>query len=335
MKKRIVLGALMLSVVMIASCAETKETGVSETTHETTIEETSEVFERTAYERFLTNEETVLIDSRMDLEDSYLPLNGLDGQRLTLDELVKEVSEDYEDTVVGYAYLDCGLDGEPELLLRIERGSFCKYIMIKEFDGEMIKEFDGELKMIYAETQWDRYRCYYNEYGYIWCDGSCRANSHVFTKSYIDGDGKYHFVYSSHSESGFSNYEEYEYEYPLEINGEEIYVEDALGDGYYAFLDLRFGQYDLAQTAFTYFNYQKGEYDDGENGYQGYCYFIPNRDEDLYQVGNALYDLLLEHKIKVSSLDTIEQMIADREVEEGLTSEIKSGAVVEFMELEM
>ena len=323
MKKRMILGALLLSAAMMASCAETQETEMSETTQETTIEETSEVFERTAYERFLTNEETVIIDSKMDLEDSYLPMNGLDGQRLTLDELAKEVSEDYEDTVIGYAYLDCGMDGEPELLLKIERGIFCKYIMIKELDGE--------LKMIYAETQWDRYRCYYNEYGYIWCDGSGGADSHVFTKSYIDGDGKYHFVYSSHSQSGFSNYEEYEY--PLEINGEEIYVGDALGDGYYSFLDLKFGQDDSAQTAFTYVNYQEGEYDDGENGYQGYCYFIPKRDENMYRSGNALYDLLSEHNIKVTSLDTIEEMIAGREAEAGLTSEIKNGAVVEFVKV--
>jgi hypothetical protein len=91
--------------------------------------------------------------------------------------------------------IDCGNDGNKELGLIIYTP-----MNIESWEQHIVvKDVDDTLQMIYADVAWSRSSIYMNEYGYIFGDGSGGAAYHGFDKSFIDADGKWHFIYSDSS----------------------------------------------------------------------------------------------------------------------------------------
>ena len=259
----------------------------------------------------------------MDLSDLY-------DKQVTLEELtnsiIAKLSNEYDQSEfpgISYAYIDCGMDGTPELIFNISVHNSDYWT--KTF---IIKDFNGELKTVYSNLTWSRSNAIYNEYGYINADGSGGAAVHVYDKSYVDGNGNYHFIYSDTSTTGLDQSGQ------IYVNGGSLAVpSDCLDDSNYAFIELDLDTDESTPSIYSFVHYQDGSYEDSPSGFSSYFYCTPDKDDSYYQAGNAIYDFFTENGVEIVPISTIDQMIADKEAAEGLTEEIKNGAPVEWQEL--
>lgn len=350
--------ALLLCASMLAACADTKskkrtrrdddeeeETTIEETTEapsettetseteETTVETTAEtepVVNDNLYENFLNNEVTVTIGSDNNFGE-YLDISELYGQQLTIEQLtngiIASLSDEYNESelrAITYSYIDCGMDGVPELILNIAVASNDTWV--KTF---FIKEFDGELKTIYSDLSWSRSNREYNVNGYIKEDGSAGAAVHVYDKSFIDGDGNYHFIYTDTSTTSLNQGPAYVNGSPLTVPSEYVDGEDI------AFLEFDFDKDESTPSVYTFIHYNTDEFEDVIDGsYSSYFYCGVDKDESYYKEGNGLYDFYISKGVDIVSISDIDQMIADKEKAEGLTEEIKNGAPCEWQLLD-
>ena len=290
------------------------------------------------YELFLKNEATVLINTENDFGE-YWNLDSLKNMDVTLEALSKSIidyftadnpSSRLRFEGIDYAYIDCGNDGDPELLLRFNTpdsgDSWQEYIVIKAVDGI--------LETVYSNIAWGRSRLYFNEYGYIFSDGSAGATEHIFDKSFIDSAGKLHFIYSDYSTSGImaGNIGSV-----IAVNGEVYSVpNEILTDDEYVFFS-----FDFFNTPESYFDdiytYAKVEPDpdpDYEHGYRGYFYAPLADDDSIYEEGNPYRKFFESTGAPLYSLKEMDSKVADKEAKEGLTEEVKNGADADFKPLE-
>lgn len=148
------------------------------------------------YEDFLAGNAKAKFTGEADL-GSYINLgNALTvGESYTLDEIIGNCEKGDEIEAFTFtgkqnSYIDCGQDGNKELLVELEYGA--------EFTLKMIvKDMGGELDIIYSRDQWSRSDLEINDDGTIESSGSGGATIHGFDQAYIDADGKYHFYYGS------------------------------------------------------------------------------------------------------------------------------------------
>ena len=133
------------------------------------------------------------------------------GKGYNLVDFVKKVAgfvdEEYGDIdleKVSYAYLDCGMDGEPELALSLEfQGGYMGYLT----QQYVIKDIDGKLTLCAKLESAYRYEeCFKNKYGVVFSSGSSGATSGSTGYSYINDAGEKIFLYSADCERGLGCY---------------------------------------------------------------------------------------------------------------------------------
>ncbi len=289
------------------------------------------------YEEFLANNAKVHIDPDRDIGE-YFSFDGSMQQDCTLEEIVNAIIAGYisdnENSKISlegieYAYIDCGNDGEKELALLIStpepNEGWLEYMVIKDFDGE--------LRSVYSNMAWSRRSLYFNEYGFIFGDGSGGAAYHSFDKEYIDADGTCHFVYSDSSTDGLA-YDEYSPS--LWFNGDSHELPDSLElDGSYVFLGFDFTG-DKTDENYDYYTYAKiadNPDDEWDNGFRGYFYSNLEKDNSIYADTHPLKRFFDNEGLHIYTLDEIDKMIADKEASLGITEEIKNGKGAEWKEL--
>ena len=156
------------------------------------------------YREFLLGEEVVFFDEQEDGDLSYIfdeyveeenRLNYSKGYTLAevVDAMQKAVCSPDERKIesCGYYTVDIGCDGEEELcveLYDISAVDWCKISMV-------IKEFDGELRCVYTFLEMSRWYRNITYDGVIEMAGSGGADCHYYGQSYLDAQGKYHFLY--------------------------------------------------------------------------------------------------------------------------------------------
>ena len=288
------------------------------------------------YEKFLNNEITVLVKNDANMGEYWKPSN-LMNMDVTLEGLVKGIISYYTDddpTIqmevegIDYAYIDCGNDGNKELALRISTPMGTEYFQ----EYVVIKAVDGILETIYSNVSWTRSSFYLGEYGYIYGDGSGGAAYHIFDKSFLDADGTWHFLYKDSSTDGITP------DSSVYINGESYTIPAKTKlDGDYVLLQFDFNNTEMDETddLVTYAKTKAGDQSDDiwENGFKGYFYADLEADASIYEDSNPLKKLFDKEGLKVYTLDEIDQMIADKEASEGLTEEVKNGAVADWQPL--
>ena len=178
------------------------ETSASESSEETTTEteETTEPIQvtipdltekglasKSAYESFLKDEIKVDISP---LDDKATSINaaiiGTDvrNQEMTCTDLVsyfkeKASADEADQTDVAYGYLDCGLDGDPELVVRI-RG-------LGPYEEQLLFKYENEKVVLKdAYESWDRSQTLLNVAGGLQSSGSGGATMHIFFMGYLD-----------------------------------------------------------------------------------------------------------------------------------------------------
>ena len=228
MKKKTVILLLLMMLVFTVSCGKEKEE-TSETDTET-LQETGKEDkkkDKKKEENAPKPTEEVIIDedpfvneslnAYSDFIDGKLKavandINMLDDGEYTFDGLADNkavnLGREYLPDIIteGYfAYIDCGMDGIPELALKLyytdsnEYASpYTDYTVIK-YDG------DGKLRVVCSENTYYRSESNINEYGYITSGGSTGAASYYAEESFITADGREVLILSDHCEMGLSD----------------------------------------------------------------------------------------------------------------------------------
>ncbi len=274
------------------------------------------------YESFLRNETTVQIDTGKYYQYCFDKL-GIQKQDYTLEELenifseymLKSIGESGKEKVTAeteYAYIDCGKDGKDELAVWVDMEPSAAEGWDPFF---IVRENDGALQVVFADYESIFQHIYLNEYGYIIEGSSAGEGSGGAKNSFIDAEGKWHFLYSTHIDS--ITHEEYiGYTVPEEI---------AL-DGNYSLTSFDFEntwESDNYLYTITARSDQKAE---GElpDWLHGYLLTELAGDDTLYADANPLKQFFeKEEQYHITPFGEIEQMVSDREKAEGLSEELK------------
>ncbi len=161
---------------------------------------------RELYSGFMGGTVKASYDADGDL-GGYICLSDVlkNGEEATLDEIIEKLTAEgqYAEGMTVESrrdsYIDCGLDGNPEMLVTIQFNS--------EFSLQMlIKNISGKLVISACSNTWSRCETNYKMNGVITSLGSGGANIHGGKFYYVDANGKAHFWYDSLQE-GVSKYE--------------------------------------------------------------------------------------------------------------------------------
>lgn len=189
--------------------AQDTEEGISSEGENTTLEggnKEEEFAPKDLYNAFLQGEALLYADADSDFNlyydfelDNEIPILE-EGVLYSLTAFVTRWTECYSDSLgrtepesFRYCYIDCGADGEEELVLKIT--------MNTEYDGPLeekyiIKAIDGKLKLCYrTQTVYRIYEDINNSFGIIQAGGSGGAFSGGTSYAYINGEGEYVYLY--------------------------------------------------------------------------------------------------------------------------------------------
>lgn len=258
------------------------------------------------YQRFLNGDEPLYfredtwfeghIDCRTGTYTSYTfqdicgIINLVYNSNAPMEELVDHIS---------YAYIDCGADGNEELAL-LFHDLYDRSLYSAGYVILVIKDVDGRLEMCYLidpyyKEDWELT----NRNGIVtyWCNAGTGLTRDEL--GYIDAEGVYNVVYSVMNDYSFFYVLGYADEFSDEIPEEEFIVLKT----YYIFesygQDKKYGEYNLLAP-------DSGDFEDSEIDFESISKAVADA------TGMAFY-----------SYDEIQKMIADREVEIGLTEELK------------
>lgn len=340
---------ILLCLVTITACAknDTKQNDASATTTyenndevstESTLETTEDNEEDSAasasteilytgqeldpiYASFLRGETKVHIDTENDFID---PLNDefkIIGKKtdFAIDELVNTIIDKrlelrYTDSKfdsIQYASIDCGNDGEKELVLKIR-------ITDPVSDNEevlIIKNFNGSLKAIYSDVAWCRRLFFINEFGYI-CFSSGSGTYEIYEKSFVGGDSKWHFLYAIEY-SDYAHYFESDESRTVSI----YFNKDWDTKSENAIFSLAKDNHDTSDIDF-------------ENGYPDYEYDSFPRDESDVVFEKHRDELKQKYSTSALPLSEVDKMVSEKEKSEGLTAEIKNGKIADWKKLD-
>ena len=291
------------------------------------------------YDRFLKNEEKVLIDCSGDAE-ALFSFKRYEGQELVLSDVINNIVNYYytvdESAVslgeVEYAYLDCGKDGNEEIALRVGvQGDFDREIYL------IIEEIGGKLKTVYSNLEYLEKKISINEYGYI--ESMDIPSGKSVCKEYVDGMGNYHYIATEKTDSDKFPYgdlirrsveRENEQKY-FTFSKTEIYP-----DGYV------FDSADLNNT-------KSNEKDDiccgnliGHINFSKYLKSSPyvfNASEDaanhtIFKDSRGIIEYTESLGLKLYSRDDYVKMLEAKEKESGLTDDIKNGHLLNWNKLD-
>ena len=90
----------------------------------------------------------------------------------------------------GYRYIDCGCDGEKELLIWVSKSN-------SEYGfGFVLKDEGGELYIRYVSESWEKFYEGICEDGYVSGFGKAGASLAIYDYGYLDKDARYHVFYT-------------------------------------------------------------------------------------------------------------------------------------------
>ncbi|WP_295095908.1 hypothetical protein [Ruminococcus sp.] len=273
------------------------------------------------YASFLQGETKVHIDPENDFVNPWDPDDDYKitstKKDFTLDELVNSILDKLSESgftgtefdSIEYASIDCGNDGQKELLLKI--------CMPNQVDSNteilILKDFNGSLKAIYSTVATCRRNLFINEFGYI-CSGGGSGTSDYYDKSFVGSDSKWHFLYT------------------VEYKDEPYYDSDKS----YVVL-IQFTEDDIVFSEDAVYTLAKDNYDtsdiDYENGYPDYRYdkFPRGESDDVFK---KYLDEFKDNDWPTLPLSDADKIISDREKSEGLTAEIKNGKTADWKKLD-
>lgn len=362
--KNTIVGMLLLGIIALTACGKvnteqqstesSQESDASVASEEVDVVESDEAEEtveledeetqeeeadngRNNYDGFLKNEDKVYgpeslytyhrLDDETDNEKEY-----------TLEELAQTVcEEDFSEygngeiSKVKYAFVDCGKDGKEELLISVATKS--EYDEYEHFI--VIKKVNDRLNLVYSDASVYREVMSINEYGYIDNEGSGGAMSSSFTKSFIDADGIWHFLYRNNAYQMFFT-DEYNDDIWFNNESHPISLSEPLDAGYVFFeFDATESVEDSYDNVFSYAAYDKEQEYDVFGPAKGYFFMELKEDESIYDTSNPIKQFFDREGLKIYPIKEVEKLIEGKEQREGLTEEVKNGQDPEWTEIQL
>ena len=268
------------------------------------------------YYRFLEGDNKVNVIGLNSDKWGYLK----DGEALTFEELYTEYGKGLEEDgfpsaviEANYAIIDCGLDGMPELAIKI------KYINeASEYAAPLeayfiLKYSYGEFFVVTVKETYERSESTLNVAGFGSTGGSSGASSYGCEQWYIAPNGEEIFLYLYTSESAFADAILPAYRVPTD-NLPENYPEytDFTYENYYVIDSYNFTEYSSSDYSDEYYN----EYN------RGYIYVVTDEsgnDVDWNENFAELYESL---GIKKYTTIEIGDVLSEHMEELGVTDEI-------------
>ena len=187
------------------------ETAALETTEQESTESEASVAETSEpdsefdpipiYKAFLNNEEVAEISFAAD-QGQYSSFRKTmeDGGKYTLDEIIQglkhgindyfEATAEIEVKEIRKEYIDCGNDGQEELVVAVKLKE-----PVELYENKMIfKATETGLKLCYASDSWSRKRLSVNEYGFITDRYYTGGRFGRLEFSLVDAEGNWHFI---------------------------------------------------------------------------------------------------------------------------------------------
>lgn len=198
--KRIAIIILVLINVGCTRIDKSKNQNVSNSTiSDNILEEDNTIIKQ--YENFLDDKEKTVITNEYQNFD-VIEWNDIfeKGEKYSLSEIVERVHEasdlydETKETEICSRYIDCGQDGEKELLVSIYMpGAWSEGYNIKF----ILKEVDKELQVLYFGEGWDTDSSFFriSDNGYISKGGRGSDGVLVVENGYLDSDVNWHFYY--------------------------------------------------------------------------------------------------------------------------------------------
>jgi len=338
MKRALVITlALMMTLALIAGCGR-KDDGQTDVTvqqsnsgvtdseqkqdnSEASVEGTSTVSADQIKEIYL---DFIRGNNKMTVKNSSIGWFE-EGKEYSYDEMCSAFAGDFTDMFADvvlnnacYAFIDCGADGVPELIISqeytFEYDTANLYSIFKYIDG----------KVCCVSSQYGYYRSFVsvNEYGYICNGGSGGAALYYQDNSFINKDGEEVFLYSESDEMAMSDAYIPIYSFPGH-EAPEGYPEDL-----YQYSDE--GNY---YTCVTY-NFTQYQYvEDGEDEEYYKNNFYTFYDEDgIYAAPDAeLEKIYKDNGIKFYTTTEADQMVKEHEASLGVTDQIRDGNDIEWI----
>lgn len=144
------------------------------------------------------------------------------GESYTISEIceaLKQIEDFQDEPEITYSMIDCGSDGEEELLVEAQLSAAFGLDMI-------IKNIDGEFVICYDQSATERSYIAVNTDGTIESGGSSAANIHSMDYAFVDANGEYHFFYGvTETLSVFDTYDIYVGDSVTSISAEGIDAE--------------------------------------------------------------------------------------------------------------
>ena len=260
-----------------------------------------------------------------------------EGRSYLFDELVEDFGTKLEKEMLPSvinakekAYIDCGMDGYPELVLKLsyERGEYED----SPDDEFIVLRLNGdELNIVTNFAQYYRSFADINEYGYITIGGSGGATTYTNTNSFVTAEGKEVFLWTETGRYGFDKpyFPMDAYEIPDDVKAvvarEVGYAE---GGNAYEMDRVSFSEYDCDST-------DPDEQQRYNDEYLLNCYYTFVNDDGENAVTDEEYvKLCNDNIVKLVTKEELDQMRADKAMEYGCTSEIVSGGLPEWVNLD-
>ena len=300
------------------------------------------------YERFLKDEEKVYMDCSADV-GKHFSLKNSEGKDLTLSEIIKAVIEscnatdEFYVTLQGaeYAYIDCGKDGNEELVLNIGMRGTSEWT-----ECLIIKEIGGRLKTVYANNVTEDYivSCIdITEYGYVISEEEIVSDESRI--EYIDAEGKYNYICTEYETRENCGSE------PIVYNGESLdiaedtneyneFSKSMISPDKYVIRQIDINDTPDDATDDIYCGSMRGHF---------FTHYYENRkalDRPIHDINvdiakpamfKATYrfrDYFDEKGLKLYTKDALDEIISKRENEAGLTEEMKDGTEVWMNDLD-
>ena len=204
---------------------------------------------------------------------------------------------------ISYAYIDCGADGMVELAILF-------HDLEDYYDPEdvtlVIQAVDGRLEVCYDMQPYYRESWEIsNMYGVIAYGSNAGTGYYVEDVGFLRADGAYHMAYSMSEDYLFYEFGLPE-DFPYELSGDETV---------------------------SLITYSIGDRENHKDYYllESYDYALGDSVIDLDKLSKAVADVT---GMEFCSYEEIQDLIAARETEIGLTEEIKNGAEVEWILLD-
>lgn len=226
---------------------------------------------------------------------------------------------------VGYAFIDCGLDGVKELAI------VCKLYNDAVANDYMpailvVKEYDGKLRLIDIETSYLKYNTVMNEAGYIVYGGDANEKIHHETIKYIDKDGVVNHVYTKDTNTGLKN---------AEIPDD--YLPDDMLDGQEWTDSEKYFECDVYNFEEYYWHTIK-DYDDEYKKYmdnyrKGYLFSFKNQSGESQMPDEEECKKYDENGLKYLDGQELDDVLKSRYEELGITDDIINADVIKWSSL--